>query len=508
MKQKPEPEIDVMRDVPRGVASRYLKAQTVPQARWQNPELILQRQALRYDPANPQGKILIGALGDHLIGLADNRHIMTVAGSRAGKSETVINNLLFYDGSVLATDPKGELANITGERRAALGQRVYVLDPFQIVKGPAAKYRAAYNPLTRIRLENLTVIEDAVQIADALIVTTGQEKDPHWNESARGFLFALILYVAVAPGLESTNRHLGSVRKLVNQAQSIDPETKTYLLPRQILAAASQLASDGHEDVAMALEGSMRGFYEKSPDELASVLSTVHRHTQFLDYRAMKTVLSGHSFDLGELKSAPEGVSIYLVLPATRMGMCNRWLRLFINQLLDAMEREHTKPKAPVLVCLDEFPVLGFMSQLQDAAGQIASFDVKLWVILQDWGQGKALYGDRFESFAANAGIFQAFGNVDLTTAEYISRRLGKTVVEVTREGEASPEQREKGLSGRSVSAETYDLLAPDVVSRLFARSDPLKRQLVYWAGLHPMILQRIEYFDRDSPLYRYEQSL
>ena len=26
------------------------------------------------------------------------------------------------------------------------------------------------------------------------------------------------------------------------------------------------------------------------------------------------------------------------------MGLCNRWLRIFINQLLDAMEREKTEP--------------------------------------------------------------------------------------------------------------------------------------------------------------------
>ena len=56
-------------------------------------------------------------------------------------------------------------------------------------------------------------------------------------------------------------------------------------------------------------------------------------------------------------------------------------------------------------------------------------------------------------------------------------------------------------MSGRTVSAETYDLLTPDEVSRLFARSDPLKRQLVFWAGLHPMILQRIEYHDENGPL-------
>lgn len=37
---------DFMRDIPRGVASRYLSQQSVPQARWQLPEDILNSEAL------------------------------------------------------------------------------------------------------------------------------------------------------------------------------------------------------------------------------------------------------------------------------------------------------------------------------------------------------------------------------------------------------------------------------------------------------------------------------
>ena len=503
MPEKPEDSITaLMADVPRGVTTRHLREQTLPQSRWMDPARIAASEALRYDPDNSGGKILVGALGPHLIGIEDNRHVLTVAGSRAGKSVTIIGNLLFYRGSVLCLDPKGELANITAARRAALGQKVFVLDPFEVVKGKAAGFRAAYNPLATLRLGSRSVIEDAVQVADALVVRTGQEKDPHWNESAGNFLIGLILYVALCDDLPEAERHLGSVRALVNQALSLIAGTKTYALPKRILVAADRLAAAGHEDDAAAIAGSIRGFYEKGHDELASVLSTVHRHTQFLDFRAMKGVLTGHSFDLTDLKTAPGGVSVYLCLPATRMEMCNRWLRLFINQLLDAMEREQTRPAVDVLVCLDEFPVLGFMSQLQAAAGQIASFGVKLWVVLQDWGQGKALYGERFESFAANAGVFQAFGNVDVTTTEYISKRLDKTVVEVVRQTEVSPDQREKGVGGLSRSAELHDLLTPGEVSRLFARSDPQQRQLILWAGKFPMILQRSAYFDERSPVY------
>ena len=144
------------------------------------------------------------------------------------------------------------------------------------------------------------------------------------------------------------------------------------------------------------------------------------------------------------------------------------------------------------------------MRQLEDAAGQIASFGVKLWVVLQDWNQGKALYGERWESFAANAGILQFFGNNDLTTTEYISKRLGKTQVAVQRESDVSAEQRAKGVGGVSESIELHDLLSADEISRQFARSDPYKRQLVIWAGYNPMILQRVEYFDAESPLHGY----
>jgi len=118
------------------------------------------------------------------------------------------------------------------------------------------------------------------------------------------------------------------------------------------------------------------------------VLSSVRRHTKFLDYSAIRRVLAGHDFDLADLKRDPKGVSVYLCLPASRMGLCN-------NQLLDAMEREKTVPAAPVLACLDEFPVLGFLSQLQDSIAYAASFHVKTWIVLPDWGQGESLYKER-----------------------------------------------------------------------------------------------------------------
>src|ERR1700760_392074 len=78
----------------------------------------------------------------------DDRHLMLVAGSRAGKGVSyVVPNLLLYEGSVIATDPKGELANLTAPSRKRKGQDVYVLDPFDTSGHETTPFRATFNPL-------------------------------------------------------------------------------------------------------------------------------------------------------------------------------------------------------------------------------------------------------------------------------------------------------------------------------------------------------------------------
>ncbi|MEH6717117.1 type IV secretory system conjugative DNA transfer family protein [Parasphingorhabdus flavimaris] len=508
---------DLTLGIPRGLTGKYLKDQSIPQARWQPQEQVEVHEKLAYDPANPQGKILFGAIGSKLIGYADNRHIMTVAGNRSGKSVTLKANLFFYDGSALIIDPKGELACDTASHRAAMGQDVFVLDPFEIVSGDAAQFRAQYNELETLDIESETVIEDAMQVVDGQIVSSGRENDPHWNEAAGGAMLGLVLFAKFGQGLKPHQRNMIMVRKMINDAmkqeiihddvpsegiegaQELPQGKAVYSLPHQIMRGIEHLRNTPNEDIAEAIEASVTGLYDKSPDEMASVLSTMKRHTAYLDFRSMRKIRQGHDFDLRDLKRKKNGVTIYVCLPATRMGSCKRWMRVIINQLIEAMEKETAIPDVPVLAALDEFPVLGFMQTLQDAAGQIASFGLRMWYIAQDWGQCEAIYEKRWESFAANCGVNQWFANTDLKTCEYVSKRLGKTPVLSMREGDTSYEQRDKGLSGQSASKQLYDLLTPDEVARTFARSDPLKRQIIHIAGLDPVILQRIEYWDEKA---------
>ena len=128
------------RGVP-GVAPRQMLPAS---ASFERPADIAAARSLRYDPA----KLFLGVIGAAIertsagerfaqggveIGVGDDRHALTIAGSRAGKGRAaIIPNMLRYSGSVLAIDPKGELALATAEVRASkLGQRVVVVDPIR-----------------------------------------------------------------------------------------------------------------------------------------------------------------------------------------------------------------------------------------------------------------------------------------------------------------------------------------------------------------------------------------
>jgi type IV secretion system protein VirD4 len=472
----------IQSDLPRGVEDSG--AAVGPSAHFEASAKLAQTSSLQFHDPNEEGRLFLGlidaaiqkdrladgrierqAQGGTPIGVTDDRHVITIAGSRAGKGRSVIvPNLITYPGSVLAIDPKGDLARLTADWRAGmLSQKVFVLDPFGVAGDVTARCKGSFNPLTVLSADNPRLVEDAGLIADALIIPSG--RDPHWDESARQFLEGVILHVATDAEFIGRRDLLAVYECLMEGIDELKDKILTNL--------------EAHVDVVMLA----RQFYEKSDTERSAVLSTLRRHIRFLGYAAMGDVLRDHSFDLGDLKRGR--VTVYLSLPAMRMGTCSRWLRLFVNLTLAAFEAEQTPPRYPVLMCLDEFATLGTMRTLEDAAGQIAGLGCKLWPILQDLGQLKALYRERWETFIGNAGVLQFFGNSDMQTLDWISQRLGQTTIQTTSRNQPGySAQAREGLTGQSFAESTHALLTPEEISRFFGRDDKyLLRQKNEWVS-------------------------
>lgn len=481
-------------------------------------------------------------------GHADDRHLITVAGSRAGKGRScIIPNLSLWFGSCIVLDPKGENAFHTAVSRARLfkDHKVVVLDPFNIQKlaGLPSSLRGHFNPLDLIDPTRSDAIDEAAQIADAMLIQAS-EKDAHWDESARSFLEALILHVVTEEPPE--RRHLGRVRELLMHGdretvelatqlaeEEGDPIEKQDVKPFELLL---HMMVD-NEACYGVISGAASSLLALGTNERGGILSTARRNTKFLDSPDLAESLHYSSFWIDDLKNSPGGVTIYLCIPAGRLATHSRWLRMIVNIVLRRMEflgDDMPKSGHPVLFILDEFAALGHLESIEKAAGLIAGFGVKLWPILQDLTQIKRHYKDSWETFLGNAGLLQFFGNTDITTLEYISKRLGE--MEILRTTASSSEssstsvsdmpelsaisarQGGDGLSSllrafasttghsRSTSSSRNSnqslmrtpLMTPEEVGRYFSRESG--QQLVFISGSRPVALLRTNY-DQDADL-------
>ena len=117
-------ERQLWEDLPRGVPGRE---DQVTEARWATKADL--DESWEYKRTKRTG-FFLGYLAGDGIGRRDDRHALLAAGSRSGKGVSlVIPNLLLFEGSILALDPKGELARLTKAERERKGQTCYVLDP-------------------------------------------------------------------------------------------------------------------------------------------------------------------------------------------------------------------------------------------------------------------------------------------------------------------------------------------------------------------------------------------
>lgn len=489
------PQIHRMfRDIPRGVEGRLHRDNRLPHQYFENPDTLAQigfndhagdnflgvingDDEWVYDNGFREPKITGGVA----VGSRDDRHRTLVAGSRSGKGRSVIvPELLTYAGSMIVIDPKGENAAITARYRAEkLKQKVCIIDPFGATPARLENHRKQFTPLTIVTPDNIRSVEDAGLIADALVVSNNP-KDEHWTETAKAFIEGVILYVASSDNFTDKERTLLTVAELISG--------KRHDNIKGLLADMSNETILDNRIAAAAI-----AIKEKSADERGSVISTARKNLKFLDYSAMYSVLARHEFDLEDLKGE-KPMTIYLVLPTTRMGTCKQLLRIFVNLTLAAVERVPTKPKYPVQMILDEMATLDKMKELENAIGQVAGLGLRITSVLQDLGQLKALYQNRYETFLGNSGILQFFGNVDYFTSKWISDYLGKTTIRYAQRNNRSVEAKQRGEGGLDYHTKTLELMTPEDVRRYFARGDKFNRQLVIIPGERPYMLQRANY--------------
>jgi len=402
------------------------------------------------------------------VGIEDSRHMMTVAGSRGGKGATaIIPNLLVWEGSALVIDPKGRNAAVTARRRKEMGQNVYIIDPFGLMKN---KETDSFNPLSLLDKDAPNIREQISVIAEALVVPDQNQKEKHWDDGAKTVIAGMIGQLISDPKYKNPN--LTMLRDMI----SVMPDEQAELWADMSLNSdAGRLA----KDAALRL---IRGI---NTNEISSIISNADKHTEWLSSPAMKTVLELSTFEFSELKDSP--TTIYLILPPEYLQTHNRFLRLFVNLAISQMS-VGGKANVPVLMLMDEFLALGRMEEVEKAFGLMAGYNLILWPFIQDLGRLKSIYGDSVNAFVANSRAVQVFGVADEETKEFISKYIGDR----TDDGNAKI-----AAPRRSVPLRQPNEVAIDIASEN-------GRQYILRSGKAPMVLQKVSYYD-GAPISGFE---
>jgi type IV secretion system protein VirD4 len=430
-----------------------------------------------------------------LVRLPQAVHSIVVAPTGVGKGVScIVPFLLTCEASCVVVDFKGENALLTAEHRRRMGHQVAILDPFRMVTPRLKRRTDTYNSLDFIDKASPLALDECRDIAEALVVRTGEEKDPHWADSAEAGIGAAIATVVHYGPRENGQRSLQQVRDILAH-------------PAKFEIAKKLMQEHG------SMLGRWGGQLEHwKGDELASVMSTCNRFLRFLDTLAIADSTSSSSFDPARLRRGK--LTVYLVLPPEHARAQSPLLRLWIGSLFRACLRGGLGERNKVHFILDEAAALGQMPALDDAVDKYRGYGVRLQFYYQSLGQLRKCWPhDQGQTLLANTTrIF--FGTTEFQTAEFISKTIGSETIVVESGGSNRNWSRNRGSSSGSSYSESSgtsysetsnsnwqqqgrELLKPDEIIAL----DP-RIAITLTPGVRPLWTRLLRYYE-EKRLFR-----
>jgi type IV secretion system protein VirD4 len=199
-------------------------------------------------------------------------------------------------------------------------------------------------------------------------------------------------------------------------------------------------------------------------------------------------------FKVSDLVNHERPVSLYLVVPMASRDRLRPLIRLILNQIVRTLTttlaykngRAVSANRHPLLLMLDEFPMLGRLDVVAEALSLIAGYGIRACLVAQDLTQIHAVYG-RDESITINCDTVVAFAPNKIETAQALSRLAGEATVRHL--------QRTVSDGGTSVSEPEIrrPLITPDEVRRLSANE-----VLIFTRGQPAIRTERLQYHTQD----------
>jgi len=343
-----------------------------------------------------------------LIADESEAHVLVVAPTGSGKGRNLmIPTLLTSHAPAVVIDVKGEAAAVTANARRAMGHDVHIIDPFKIITDTPD----TFNPLDVIAADEMTIGDEALEIAEGIVGTEGSHRDRFWDNWARSVISGIIEF-AVLDDEEPAN--MGQVWNCLNG------DDVPYNLA--VLLDSGRIKGVAYNNIAGFL-----GLPER--ETRPSVLGTVQQHIRLFGSPAVKDAMAETSFDLNALRDGRQQ-TIYLVIPPNKLASHAPMLRMWLWALMSVVVQREKNPPVPTLFVIDEMAHLGPMPILEQSVTLMRGYGVRLMLLLQNIGQLQKLYPNDNGTIASNCLIAATFGTTSPIMAWPMAELLGDVTAE------------------------------------------------------------------------------
>lgn len=350
--------------------------------------------------------------------------------------------------TLVVSDVKNELIELTGDELARRGYRVLLLDTQHPYRGQR------FNPLKQVLdLHAEGRDQEAEQAADAIAELMVQDdekgKGSHWTASARGLLSALVLLVSMSDECPEESKHLATVCEVLDRGTEAEGDD-----PSEPLKTVFRSLPSGHP-----AKGRASQFISSGGNELRSILSTLKVTLRPFSSAPVAWMTSGSDIDPQTVLTEKSAVFLHVLDEGSPY---NCIAAIFLSQLWASVQAvadvNGGRLPRPVQILGDEWGNLPRVECLPALLSLARSYGM-FWVGATQGVSQLNKYGERDgrRKILANCGVKIAMKLAEEEDRRYFTELIGKT----TRHTQGTSSGR--AASGTS-SSTSYSESADDVI--------------------------------------------
>ena len=420
-------------------------------ARWGNPQEIDRKYRDRKAPSSNLILTRHVAIGNSQAAMYRHRrnlNTVVIGGSGAGKSTShVLINVLQASHSYVVLDPSGEMLRATGNYLKGHGYTIRVLNLVE----PEKSNR--YNAFVYLRNDD-DVDRMVENFWKATTAQGAQKGEQIWDDTAKELLSALAYYLYYeAPKSE---QNFPMVQYMVRNMALKEGEEDTSPVDQLF----NELEQREPEHIALK---HYRSYHSGATKTLQSIQITLLSRLGKFNLESIERLSTTTQDELGLLTAPEEKTVVFAVTPVADSSF-NFFVSLLYGQLFEILYEygnKHGRLTVPMHLYLDEFANVTLPKDFELRLATFRKYGISCTILLQDLSQLKALYEKQWQAMMNNADILLYLGGNEASTAEYLSKQLGKQTIRTNTFGQT---RGRNGSYSKNEQQLGRELMTPDEI--------------------------------------------